>query len=84
MERMALAGVEPLPKIVNNDTPAAERQKAYLEGTCCLSFSYNNLHKIDLDKHNKIKLNWTCIHNTKHRRRRSICDFSHLRCGSFD
>ena len=32
MERMALAGIEPLPKIINNDTPAAERHKTYLEG----------------------------------------------------
>ena len=32
MERMALAGIEPLPKVINNDTPAAERQKLYLEG----------------------------------------------------
>ena len=32
MERMALAGIEPMPKIINNDTPAAERHKTYLEG----------------------------------------------------
>ena len=41
---MALAGVNPIPKIINNDTPAAERQKTYLEGSfeliCCRQASY--------------------------------------------